>query len=397
MAELPPARVTGPLAAYAEGFGASLLRRGYTERTARDGVYVLAHLSRWLCEEGLETSELRSEELERFLLARRTAGYRRGRSAQSLRPLLGYLREIQVIPPAEPSVAPSPLEELLDDYGRYLRIERRLAPTTVRTNEDVARRFLSTRARSEDLTPFDVTGFVVGESRRYSTGSMKVLTTALRSLLRFLFLTGRTSRDLTSAVPAVAHWQKTSLPTAADGPAVEALLQSCDRSTTLGRRDFAILTLLARLGLRAGEVASVELDDVDWRTGQLRVRGKGNRLDCFPLPHDVGEALADYLSHGRPASKCRALFLRGLAPEGAISARAVVMVPRSASHRAGIPVVGAHRLRHAAATSMLRNGASLLEIAQVLRHNSESTTKIYASVDRATLERVVRPWSGARR
>jgi integrase/recombinase XerD len=182
MAELSPARVTGPLAPYAEGFRASLLRVGYTERTARDGVYVLAHLSRWLCEEDLETSELRSEELERFLAARRTTAYRRGRSAQSLRPLLGYLREIQVVPPAEPSVASSPLEKLLDDYGRYLRIERRLAPTTVRTNEDVARRFLSARARSEDLPPFDVTASVVCESRRYSTGSIKVLTAALRSM-----------------------------------------------------------------------------------------------------------------------------------------------------------------------------------------------------------------------
>jgi site-specific recombinase XerD len=183
-----------------------------------------------------------------------------------------------------------------------------------------------------------------------------------------------------------------------DAATVAALLGSCDRCTAVGRRDFAVLTLMVRLGLRAGEVASLRLDDVDWKAAELVVRGKGGRLDRLPLPADVGEAVADYLCHGRRRSACRALFLRTCAPEGGMSAGSVVMVPRSASHRADLPVVvGAHRLRHTAATGMLRAGASLSEVAEVLRHRSESTTAIYAKVDRAALDLLVRPWPETQR
>lgn len=403
MAERYPARVTGPLAAHAEGFRGRLADLGYTQRTARDHVYVLVHLSRWLSEEGLEPAELTALALERFVAARRAAGYRRWRSVRSLRPLLDHLRLAQVVPPAEPTVAWTPLDDLLDAYRRYLRVERRLAERTVDLKVGVAGRFLSGRAARGDgldlegLEASDVTGFVLGESGRCSPGSMKVLTSALRSLLGFLFVTGVTDRDLTAAVPAVAGWQRVSLPAGVDASVVAALLGSCDRATAVGRRDFAVLTLLVRLGLRAGEVAALSFDDVDWGAGEVVVRGKGNQLDRLPLPQDVGEAIVDYLRHGRPRSQHRALFLRACAPEGAMTAKAVVMVPRSASARAGIPVVGAHRLRKTAATSMLGHGASLSEVAQVLRHRSEATTRIYAAVDRAALDVVVRPWPGTER
>jgi integrase/recombinase XerD len=401
--ELFKVRATGPLASHVEGFCAALVGLGYAPGTARGHGYVLVHVSRWLAAERLQPSELTSPVIERFLRARRRAGYRRWRSVKSLRPLLTYLREVAGVPAWRPDVAESPVDRLLDSYRRHLRVERRLAPSTVRGHEDVARRFLSGHVQGDrldldGLTAAEVTAFVLAEARLRSIGSMKALLSPLRSLLRFLFVAGIAPRNLTAAVPGIANPQLAALPMALDAATVAALLGSCDRGTAIGRRDFAILTVLVRLGLRAGEVAALRLDDIDWRAGELLVRGKGNRLDRLPLPADVGAAVVDYLRHGRPPSSCRAVFLRAVGPDAAMTGRSVVMVPRSASRRAGLPViVGAHRLRHTAASDMLRCGGSLAEIAQVLRHHSESTTAIYAKLDRAALDLLVRPWPGARR
>jgi site-specific recombinase XerC len=295
------------------------------------------------------------------------------------------------------------VDRLLDSYCRYLRVERRLAPKTVRSHEDLARRFLSSHADDDrldlgGLASADVTAFVVAQARLRSVGSMKALLSPLRSLLRYLFVAGMVPRNLAAAVPGIANPRLGALPKALNAVTVAALLAGCDRATGVGRRDFAILTVLVRLGLRAGEVAALRLDDIDWRAGELVVRGKGNRVDRLPLPADVGEAVVDYLRHGRAPSTCRAVFLRAVGPDAAMTGRSVVMVPRSASRRVGLPViVGAHRLRHTAASEMLRGGGSLAEIAQVLRHHSESTTAIYAKLDRAALGLLVRPWPGARR
>ena len=403
MTELFNVRAIGPLASHVEGFCAALVGLGYAPRTARDHCYVLVHLSRWLAAECLEPSELTSLVVERFLRARRRAGYRRWHSVRSVRPLLEYLREVAEVPAWEPSAEEDPVDRLLDAYRRYLRVERRLAPTTVRIHEDIARRFLSRHATDdrldlEGLASADVTAFVLAQARSCRVGSMKALVSPLRSLLRFLFVAGIVPRNLTAAVPAIANPRLASLPRGVDAATVAALLKSCDQRTAVGRRDFAILTVLVRLGLRAGEVAALRLDDVDWRAGELVVRGKGNRLDRLPLPADVGEALVNYLRHGRARSSCRAMFLRAIGPDGAMTGHSVVMVPRSASRRAGLPViVGAHRLRHTAASEMLRRGGSLAEIAQVLRHHSESTTAIYAKLDRVALGLLVRPWPGAGR
>jgi integrase/recombinase XerD len=219
-------------------------------------------------------------------------------------------------------------------YRRYLMVERRLAAASVITRVGVARRFLPRLAVDDDLrfdqlTPAAVSGFVLDQSRRYRPASMKVLTVALRCLVRFLFLTGVIDRDLSAAVPAVAH-RAARLPQGVDDATLAALLNSCERSTAVELRDHAILTLLIRLGLRAGEVAALRLDDVDWRTGELVIRGKGNRLNRLPLPHDVGAVLVDYLRR-RPRSTCRALFLRACGPHGPMTVRSVTMVPRTAS------------------------------------------------------------------
>jgi integrase len=291
---------------------------------------------------------------------------------------------------------------LLDGYRGYLVAERRLAPSTVRARVDVARQFLAPRVTGGrldlgSLAAPDVTGFLLAQARLRTTGAVKAMASPLRCLLRFLFVAGLVPCDLAGAVPAAASPRLASLPAGADPATVAALLASCDRSRPSGQRDFAILALLARLGLRAGEVAALRLDDIDWRAGTVVIHGKGGRIDQLPLPPDVGEAVAAYLRHGRPASGCRAVFLRACGPAGPMTAHCVTMVPRSASRRAGLPVVGAHRLRHTAATEMLRHGASLQQVAEVLRHHSEDTTAIYAKCDRAALGLVVRPWPGAQR
>src|ERR1019366_993203 len=363
MSELPEAGVSGPLAVHAEGFRRELAGLGYSPRTARDHGYVLAQLSCWL---------------------------------------VAYLRQAGAIPGAGQPAHDGPLEMLLDGYRGYLVAERRLAPSTVRARVDVARQFLAPRVTGgrldlRTLAAPDVTGFLLARARLRTTGAVKAMASPLRCLLRFLFVAGLVPCDRAGAVPAAASPRLASLPAGADPATVAALLASCDRSRPVGQRDFAILALLARLGLRAGEVAALRLDDIDWRAGTVVIRGKGGRIDQLPLPPDVGEAVAAYLRYGRPASGCRAVFLRACGPAGPMTAHCVTMVPRSASRRAGLPVVGAHRLRHTAATEMLRHGASLQQVAEVLRHHSEDTTAIYAKCDRAAPGLVVRPWPGAQR
>jgi integrase len=227
-------------------------------------------------------------------------------------------------------------------------------------------------------------------------GSARTLIMALRSLLRFFHVTGLSATPLAGAVPAVAPWRERSLPQGLSPAAVARLLGSCDQRSATGWRDYAILVVLLRLGLRAGEAAALELDDIDWRRGELVVRGKGDRREQLPLPVDVGEALAAYLRRGRPRCQDRHLFLRVKAPTAGLKADGVTKVVHAACRRAGLPVVGAHRLRRTNACATLRRGGSLAEVGEVLRQRSAFTQALYAKVDRAALERVARPWPGAR-
>lgn len=290
------------------------------------------------------------------------------------------------------------MEQLLVRYRGWLLAERGVTPGTARGYVDCVRPFVATRARGDmldfaGLAASDVTSFVLAACPGRPVGSAKLIVCALRSLLRWLHLTGEVPVSLTGAVPSVAGWRLSGLPKGLERSQLRRLLASCDRRRGCGRRDHAILLLLSRLGLRAGEVAALGLDDIDWRVGQILVRGKGNRVERLPLPADVGAAIAAYLRRGRPATADgRSVFVRVRAPHRALTTGGVTNVVFDAAQRAGLGTIHAHRLRHTAATEMLRAGSPLAEVGQVLRHRSALTTAIYAKVDQSALAVLARPW-----
>jgi integrase/recombinase XerD len=288
-------------------------------------------------------------------------------------------------------------EEMVQAFATYQRVERGLAERTVYNATFIVRRFLNWRAEADsgalgELRPEELGEFIVEEARRLKPRGMVPLVSTVRTFVRFLFVTGVTAHDLSGAVPSVKVSRFGALPRGVDEAVMRALLDSCDRTRAAGRRDYAILIIMSRLGLRAAEIARLRLEDIDWRAGEIDVTGKGARHSRLPLPHDVGAAIVDYLAHGRPASDAREVFLRAFPPPLAISRNAVVFVPREASQRAGLATVGAHRLRHTVGTELLRHGASLREVGQVLRQDDSTTTAIYAKVDEASLISVMRSW-----
>jgi integrase/recombinase XerD len=391
--------VSGPLAPYAAGFESWLAARSYSASAAADRLYQFDQLSRWLAREGLGGGDLTGEHARRFAAGRRAAGVKTWSSPRSVALALEYLRQLGVAPMPVPASPQCPLEELLADYCRYLSVERGLCDHTVfDVYRPAARLFLSGRPAPDGLgldrlSAAEVNSFLARECPGRSMSGARDLVCALRSLLRYLHLAGLTPVPLVWAVPSVADLRDRTLPRGLDPAAVGRLLASCDRRTLAGLRDYAILLLLSRLGLRAGEVAAVTLDDVDWRAGLLLVHGKGSREDALPLPADIGEAIVAYLRR-RPRCGCRALFLRVTAPRRQLDRCTVAWVVRAACDRAGLPRVGAHRLRHTAASQMLQAGATLPEIGQVLRHREPKTTAIYAKVDHSSLQPLARRWPG---
>jgi integrase/recombinase XerD len=390
-------RMVGPLTPYAGGLAQELARLGFTTLSARGQLRLAVHLSRWLAEAGLGTMELTPVTVEAYLRARRAAGYTAYLTPKALAPLLGYLRRLGVAPYAETAVPATPVEELLERYRGYLLAERGLQVKVARGYVDLVRPFVASRAgaegvRLERLTAGDVTTFLVAESRRLAPKTAQRLATALRSLLRFWHVEGLVPGPLEQAVPKVAN-RRPALPRAVEPEDVRALLASCDQSGAAGRRDLAMLTLLARMGLRAGEVAGLSLSDINWRLAEITIRGKGNRRDRLPLPVDVGEAVAGYLRDGRPtAALDRSVFIRIKAPHRGLSAGGVTQAVAAAARRCGLGAIYAHRLRHSAASSMLAEGGSLAEIGQVLRHRRPLTTAVYTKVDIESLRTLARPW-----
>jgi integrase/recombinase XerD len=393
--------VVGPLKPFAAGFADWLARHGYTPISARFQLYLMAHLSRWLTGEGLDPRALSTKDLDRFLDARRRAGYTQYLSVKALQPILASLRE-QGLSVMVPPTIPGPVDAAVADYREYLIRERGLARATVREYVDAVRPFILSRLTAdhralhwESLDAAVVMGFVVARTSKQSRGAAKLTVTALRSLLGFLHVTGLIARSLAGVVPAVAGWRLAGLPKGLTSAAVHALVASCDRRTRLGRRDYAVLLILVRLGTRAGELAALTLEDIHWRTGTIMIRGKGQQMESLPLPADVGEAIAVYIRRARPATAMdRTVFVRYRAPHHRLSTSGVTQIVAAAARRAGLGVIHAHRLRHTAASQLLRAGAPLPEIGQLLRHRRALTTAIYAKVDRAALRTIARPWPG---
>ena len=393
-------RVGGPLSPYAGSFRAGLEARGYAPATVAMKLQLAAQVSRWLEVQDLGPDSLTAEAVEKFFRFRRTKARILFGSPQAMRDLVRHLGDLGFLPASPPS-KPSALGTLLEQYRRYLLQERGLVDGTVARYVYVAGCFLRFCSSAEELDLGSVNAmaasrFVIAECSRHSAAWVKAVAVALRSLLRFLYLEGLTEAPLAQAVPAPGGGVATSLPRGLKPTEVDALLASCDRQLATGRRDYAVLLLLVQLGLRAGEVAGLQMDDVDWRAGQIRVRGKGRLVDVLPLPAAVGRALADYVTKGRPRVAGGAVFRRALAPHSRMDPVSLTGIVYRACERADLPRVGAHRLRHTAATAMLRGGASLPAIAQVLRHRSHTVTARYARVDREALATVAQPWPGAR-
>lgn len=394
-------RVRGPLAAYADGYRMGLASLGYTPNSVESQIWAMAQVSRWLEVQHLTVADLTSARVEQFLTGRREKGCRQPLSRRKLKPLLAYLRSLDALPPEASGTV---TDELVERYRRYLLEERDLAPRTIVEYESLAKKFLNEHCRSNErrlelhgLTGADVTGFLLREASRLTPGAAKNRVAQLRSLLRFLYINDLIAADLAVSIPPIAGWRQTRLPATLTASQVRALLDSCDRSYATGLRDFAILTVLARLGLRASEVANLQLGDVDWRAGEILVRGKGRRNDRLPLPVDVGAAIVAYLRDGRPRSEWRSLFLTSHAPLQGIQRAGISDVVHRASERIGMPPVRAHLLRHTLASEMLRRGVALRDIAQVLRHRDLATTAVYAKIDRNALRSVAQPWPGIAR
>jgi integrase/recombinase XerD len=389
----------GPLLPYGPGFEAALAGQGYSADSIGRHLRLMVHLSRWLAEQHLTAGDLTAGCARRFLRVRQAQGHRHPASMAGMAPLLDYLASAGAVPAAEPQAA-GPVDALIAGYRRYLIQERGLSPqSSVRHYAGVARSFAEhvtarTPGELDALTAAAVTGFIVSVSQRRSVGEAKAVSTRLRSFLRYLEVEGLTRPGLPAAVPSVACWQLTGLPRAVSAADVGRLLASCDRSRPPGQRDFAILTVLSRLGLRAGEVAALRLSDIDWRAGEIAVHGKAGRHDRLPLTQDVGEAIAGWLQDGRARCTGDAVFTRVLAPYRSLSDRAVSGVVRRACVRAGLPPMGSHRLRHTVATQTLRAGGTLTEVGQLLRQHSLAAASLYAKVDRGALAAVARPWPG---
>lgn len=381
------------LVPHADGFTLWLADRGYAPSTVEKQLRLMRRLGQWLADERVPLDALDDDAVGRFAQSVRSAGRKR-RSVSGAAPVLEYMRSTGTVPPEPSQCSDSPRQRLLLAYQRYLSGERSLRPTTIAKYAHIAEAFLDMLPDPVDdalagLSAAQVHGFMLGRG-----AGAKSISGGLRSFLRYLFLSGGAPRELAGAVLPAAAWKLAGLPARMDAQAVSAVMRSCDRATVSGRRDYAILLLLARLGLRAHEAAGLELDDIRWRSGTIVVRRKGGRREELPLPADAGQAIADYLTVRPAVRDTRAVFISAVAPWRPVTRSAVTLLVKSHCRAAGTPG-RAHLLRHTLASDLLAAGASLPEIGLVLGHRSPFVTSIYAKADRAALAQLVRPWPAA--
>ncbi len=392
----------GPAGALFEGFAQALSHAGYAEITGRRHLRAAEHFIDWADRKGIPIRSLAAQSLERFGRHLRRCGCPRYGHTDRVNVLHGariFLRHLHRAGVIGPPVVESPGQDppLLSAFCQWMRQHRGTADSTLVNYTRHLRGLL--RRLGEEPNTFEARSlrhFVLEASRTCGWAGAKTCTTALRMFVRFLIAEGRCAVGLDAAIPVLAHWRLASLPRYLPPDAVERLIASCDPASPVGRRDRAILVLLARLGLRAGDIVQLRLDDIDWHGAWIHVRGKGRRPTRLPLTHEVGQALVAYLEAGRPRAETDAVFVRCRAPVAAFRSHcAVSAIVDRALRRAGVrrPSRGAaHLLRHSVATAMLRHGASLQDVAALLRHRSIETTQIYAKVDLPALQTIAQPW-----
>lgn len=393
---------TGALADYVNGYAELLASQGYSIDYAYAKLRQLRDFSQWLERRHMRVAAINEELVAAFCSRRKNNRYKCGERA-TLKLLVKYLRNLNAIPSS--GLAPtSPIDCVIEEYRRHQVIERCLGEPTVAGYCAAIRRFLLEVSADggrdfNKLTAAEINQFVIKETTRLGRKACQLSTTSIRSFLRFLLMTGKLDRDLTSAVPTVAGWRTSELPHYLEPGDVRKLLATCDRKTDNGKRNYAILLLLARLGLRAGEVSRLELSDIDWNASEIRINGKHGRVDRLPLPQDVGKAVVEYLKCRHAESSSKRLFLHANAPYMGLEAtppNSVSSIVRRGLKRAHLnpPHKGAHILRHSLATRMLGRGVSIFQIGQVLRHATIQTTEIYAKVDLTSLRKIAQPWPG---
>jgi integrase/recombinase XerD len=400
---MPKEGLVGPIAPYMHSFAQSLSAQGYERRYMRRQLMLAACFSRWLNQRRVRLRCIRSEHPTQYLRCRHRDRQAVAGDTAAFDHLMEFLRGKRMIPPKKRSaLRHTPAEHCTQRYEQYLHEDRALAKATIINYVPFIGDFLKDRFGDEAvklscLRATDVVRFVQRQARHLHVKRAKLMTTALRSFFRYTRLRGDVTLDLAAAVPIVASWSMASIPRAIAPEQTQKLLASIDRKTAVGRRDYAIVLLLARLGLRASEVAAVELNDIDWGAGQLTVHGKGGRKSEMPLPPEVGRAIAAYLRHGRPRCASRRVFLRTKAPirgfEGACGVGSIIR-HRLKRARVATPSFGAHQFRHGLASDMLRQGASLAEIGAVLGHQHPDTTRIYTKIDLKALHTLAQPWPG---
>lgn len=389
-----------PLVSHLAPFATSLVENGYVKSSVQSKLSLLASFGQWLKRRRLSITDFDEQLAERFIAYKRRTGRVDRGNRETLLQFLDHLRKRDAVPGPTPTRDDSPLAAILTRYEKHLRSERGLAAATVINYLPCIRKFLIERFREKPLVvrevrSSDVSDFLLRHAPTMSPRRAQLVTAAFRSFFRFLFQNGELQVNLALSVPSVADRRLATIPKYLSPDQVERVLATCNRQTATGRRDYAILLLLARLGLRAGEVVSLQLDDVDWRAGELLVRGKGLLHDRMPLPIDVGEALTSYLRMDRPPCKTRRVFVCMKAPRSGFAGPSTLStIVRRALDRAGLyPALrGAHVLRHSLATTMLRSGASMNEIGEILRHRNPSTTEIYAKLDFEGLRTLAHPW-----
>jgi len=387
-----------PLHPHVECFTRNLVGQGYSQDGVAYRHRLLTGLDPWLLQQGLNLRDLSEERIEQFLRDRHEQYSAQIADKPVLQAFLAYLRSEKVVPHAVAKRTKNPIDRLQRSFAAYLAEERGVKESTQRQYLDVTRSFLSRCSGNvESLSAQDVAKFILNRAEVISPNSAQRATTALRNFFQFLYQQGHVEVDLRASVPTVANWRLSGVPQHLSTDKIESLLKQCDQDSAIGQRDYAMLLLLARLGLRAGEVIHLTLDDIDWHNSEITIRGKGNRGDRLPIPQDVGQALVRYLRQTRPLCASRRVFIRLRAPhQGLVHSSTVSSIVHHALQRAGLTPTGAHVLRHSLASRMLRGGACLTEIGKVLRHQLVRTTAIYAKVDLCNLRMLAHPWPGGK-